>query len=123
LCLIISTTPQFYFREQLSAEMLEKSQMLVLSLWDENKIASIFLETKFPVAKDLFHDICLFIFTVISANKMLFKCVMPIAVAERSKARTFFARSNTEIVGSNPSEAWMFVCVLCAFFLFLHSLK
>jgi hypothetical protein len=30
---------------------------------------------------------------------------------------------NTEIVGSNPTEAWMFVCVLCAFFLFLHSLK
>jgi hypothetical protein len=34
-----------------------------------------------------------------------------------------FARSNTAIVGSNPTEAWMFVCVLCAFFLFLHSLK
>jgi hypothetical protein len=43
---------------------------------------------------------------------------LPIAVA-----RTVFARSNTEIVGSNPTEAWMFVCVLCAFFLFLHSLK
>jgi hypothetical protein len=38
-------------------------------------------------------------------------------------ARTIFARSNTAIVGSNPTEAWMFVCVLCAFFLFLHSLK
>jgi hypothetical protein len=47
----------------------------------------------------------------------------PIEVTERSKARTVFARSNTEIVGSNPTEAWMFVCVLCAFFLFLHSLK
>jgi hypothetical protein len=44
-------------------------------------------------------------------------------VAERSKARTVFARSNTAIVGSNLTEAWMFVCVLCAFFLFLHSLK
>jgi hypothetical protein len=48
---------------------------------------------------------------------------LPIAVAERSRARTVFARSNTEIVGSNRTEAWMFVCVLCAFFLFLHSLK
>jgi hypothetical protein len=47
----------------------------------------------------------------------------PIAVAERSKTQTVFARSNTEIVGSNPTQAWMFVCVLCAFFLFLHSLK
>jgi hypothetical protein len=47
----------------------------------------------------------------------------PIAVDERSKARTVFARSTTAIVGSNPTEAWMFVCVLCAFFLFLHSLK
>jgi hypothetical protein len=37
-------------------------------------------------------------------------------VAARSKARTVFARSNTEIVGSNVTEAWMFVCVLCAFF-------
>jgi hypothetical protein len=42
-----------------------------------------------------------------------------LAVAER----TVFARCNTAIVGSNPTEAWMFVCVLCAFFLFLHSLK
>jgi hypothetical protein len=41
---------------------------------------------------------------------------MPIAVAERSRARTVFARSNTAIVGSNPTEAWMLVCVLCAFF-------
>jgi hypothetical protein len=48
---------------------------------------------------------------------------LPIAVAERSKARTVFARSNTAIVSSNPIEAWMFVCVLCAIFLFLHSLK
>jgi hypothetical protein len=47
----------------------------------------------------------------------------PIAVAERSEARTVFARSNTAIVGSNPPEASMFVCVLCAFFLFLHSLR
>jgi hypothetical protein len=36
---------------------------------------------------------------------------------------TVFARSNTAIVGSNPTEAWMFVCVLCAFFLCLHSLR
>jgi hypothetical protein len=37
----------------------------------------------------------------------------PIAEAARSKARTVFARSNTAIVGSNPTETWMFVCVLC----------
>jgi hypothetical protein len=47
----------------------------------------------------------------------------PIAVAARSKTRTVFGRSKTAIVGSNPIEAWMFVCVLCAFFLFLHGLK
>jgi hypothetical protein len=50
------------------------------------------------------------------------KCLSS-AVAERSRARTVFARTNNAIVGSNPTEAWMFVCVLCAFFLFLHSLK
>jgi hypothetical protein len=49
--------------------------------------------------------------------------VLPIAVVERSKARTVFARSNTAIVGSNPTEVWMFVCVFCLRFLFLHSLK
>jgi hypothetical protein len=32
-------------------------------------------------------------------------------VAERSRARNVLARSNTAIVGSNPTEAWMFVCV------------
>jgi hypothetical protein len=36
---------------------------------------------------------------------------LPIAVAALSKARTVFARSNTEVVGSNPTEVWMFVCV------------
>jgi hypothetical protein len=49
--------------------------------------------------------------------------VRPIAVAARSKARTVFARSNTEIVGSNPTEAWMFVCVLCEFILFLPRVE
>jgi hypothetical protein len=34
---------------------------------------------------------------------------LPFAVAARSKARTVFARSNTEIVVSNPSEG-MGVC-------------
>jgi hypothetical protein len=63
-------------------------------------------------------------FTTLKVNINLFRRhLLPIAVAERSKARTVFARSNTAIVGSNPTEAWMFVCVLCAFFLFLHSLK
>jgi hypothetical protein len=37
-------------------------------------------------------------------------CRFPIAVAARSKARTVFARSNTEIVGSNPPGG-MDVCV------------
>jgi hypothetical protein len=39
----------------------------------------------------------------------------PIVVAERSRARTVFARSNTAIVGSNPTEEWMFVCVFCVY--------
>jgi hypothetical protein len=30
-------------------------------------------------------------------------CELPIAVAERSRARTVFARANTAIVGSNPT--------------------
>jgi hypothetical protein len=34
----------------------------------------------------------------------------PITVGARSKARTVFARSNTEVVGSNPTPG-MFVCV------------
>jgi hypothetical protein len=42
---------------------------------------------------------------------------MPIAVAARSKARTVFARSNTEIVGSNPTYSWMFVFVFCVLFI------
>jgi hypothetical protein len=40
----------------------------------------------------------------------------PITVAERSKARNIFARSNTRIVGSNPSRD-MEVCVYSAFIL------
>jgi hypothetical protein len=47
---------------------------------------------------------------------------LPIAVAGRPKARTVFARSNTEIVGSNPTGG-MDVCVLCAFTVCLHSLR
>jgi hypothetical protein len=56
-------------------------------------------------------------------KEILNRILSPIAVAELSEARTVFARSNTAIVGSNPTEAWMFVCVLCAFFLFLHGLR
>jgi hypothetical protein len=37
----------------------------------------------------------------------------PITVAVRSKARTIFARSNTEVVGSNPTRD-MDVC-MCLF--------
>jgi hypothetical protein len=40
---------------------------------------------------------------------------LPIAVTARSKARTVFARSNTEIVGSNPTGG-MDVCVFCVRF-------
>jgi hypothetical protein len=57
---------------------------------------------------------------VTGTDLTVFTYKKPIAVAERSKARTVFARSNTAIVGSNPTEAWMFVCVLCASFLFLQ---
>jgi hypothetical protein len=34
---------------------------------------------------------------------------MPVTVAERSEAWTVFTRSDAGIVGSNPTEAWMFV--------------
>jgi hypothetical protein len=41
---------------------------------------------------------------------------MPIAVATRSNARTGFARSNTEIVGSNPTRSMdVFVCCVCVY--------
>jgi hypothetical protein len=36
----------------------------------------------------------------------------PIAVTTRSEARTVFAHTNTEIVGSNPTRG-MDVCVFC----------
>jgi hypothetical protein len=38
-----------------------------------------------------------------SFRNVVFFLVMPIAVAARSKARTVFARSNIEIVGSSPA--------------------
>jgi hypothetical protein len=42
--------------------------------------------------------------------------VEPIAVAARSKARTVFARSNTEIVGSNPTGGMaVCVCSVCVY--------
>jgi hypothetical protein len=40
-------------------------------------------------------------------NNLLFP--VPVTVAERSKAWTVFARSDAGIVGSNPTEAWMYV--------------
>jgi hypothetical protein len=41
---------------------------------------------------------------------------VPIAVAERSKTRTVFARSNTEIVGSNPTGGMdVCVCSVCVY--------
>jgi hypothetical protein len=43
--------------------------------------------------------------------------VMPIAVAARSKARTVFARSNTQIMGSNPTRGMgVCVCSVCVYF-------
>jgi hypothetical protein len=39
-----------------------------------------------------------------------------ITVTARSKARTVFARSNTEIVGSNPTEG-MDICVYSVFYI------
>jgi ABC-type multidrug transport system permease subunit len=57
---------------------------------------------------------------VIHLAELSVRLQSPIAVAARSKARTVFARSNTAIVGSNPTEPWMFVC---AFILCLHSLR
>jgi hypothetical protein len=43
-------------------------------------------------------------------------------MAARSKARTVFARSNTEIMGSNPTGG-MDVCVLRAFILCLPRVE
>ena len=51
----------------------------------------------------------------ISPLKTKLICVisgMPIPVAARSKA-WIFGRSPAEIVGSNPTGAWMFVCCEC----------
>jgi hypothetical protein len=42
---------------------------------------------------------------------------MPVTVAERSEAWTVFARSDAGIVGSNPTEACMFVYVYSVFVL------
>jgi hypothetical protein len=36
-------------------------------------------------------------------------------VAARSKAWTVFARSKTGVVGSNPTQAWMFAFILCLY--------
>jgi hypothetical protein len=36
---------------------------------------------------------------------------MPITLAARSETRTAFARFNTGIVGLNPTQAWMSVCI------------
>jgi hypothetical protein len=48
---------------------------------------------------------------VITNNYNALQITMPVTVAERSKACTVFARSEAEIVSSNPTKAWMFgVC-------------
>jgi hypothetical protein len=38
----------------------------------------------------------------------------PITVAARSKALTVFAHSDTRVVSSNPTQAWMFASILCS---------
>jgi hypothetical protein len=42
---------------------------------------------------------------------------MPITVAERSRAWIVFGRLDAGILGSNPTEAWMFVYVYSVFVL------
>jgi hypothetical protein len=44
--------------------------------------------------------------------------VLPIKVAARSKAGTVFARSNAEIVCSNPTQG-MDVCIVCVYSVFV----
>jgi hypothetical protein len=62
----------------------------------------------------MIHTFMIFIFTTCRFS-------VPITVAARSKARTVFARSNTGIVGSNPTQGmdaclhlFCFCVVLCA---------
>jgi hypothetical protein len=96
-----------------------QSQRLLLSTCS---LVSIILKTsKFIIAEQnlrVFKGFSIFILSF-----SLFILVLPIAVVERSKARTVFAHSNTEIMGSNPTETLMFLCVLCAFFLCLPHVE
>jgi hypothetical protein len=62
-----------------------------------------FGEQRRTVNKLLFNLLSLF-------NKEWWVCVQPITVVGRSKAWTVFARSNTGILGSNPTRG-MGVCV------------
>jgi hypothetical protein len=39
--------------------------------------------------------------------------VKPITVAARSKARNVFSRTNTGIVGWNPTQSWLSAFILC----------
>jgi hypothetical protein len=49
-------------------------------------------------------------------SKFVSRANLRIAVAARSKARTVFARSNTEIVGSNPTGGMdVCVCSVCVY--------
>jgi hypothetical protein len=57
---------------------------------------------------------------VINVHIFLLPCIyssLPITMAARSKAWTVFARSNAGIVGSNPTQGWMSVCVYSVFML------
>jgi hypothetical protein len=48
--------------------------------------------------------------TYLELGHVLGEIMQPVTVAERSKACTIFAYSNTEIVGSNPTGG-MHMCV------------
>jgi hypothetical protein len=58
---------------------------------------------------------------IFSCRNSILKCSVPVAVAERSKACTVFARSEAGIVGSHPTQGmdvwYVYVFILCLFVL------
>jgi hypothetical protein len=57
---------------------------------------------------------------IVNVNLWIVSLLRPVTVAKRSKACTFFARSEAEIVGSNPNQGMdVSVCVCARFFLCL----
>jgi hypothetical protein len=59
----------------------------------------------------------------LSPTRNSYKLNAQIAVAARSKARTVFARSNTEIVGAKPTGGMISMYVLCVFILCLPRVE